>query len=283
MDKIYIKNLEVFSNHGVFPEENVLGQKFLLSAVLYTDTRKAGMTDDLKASVHYGEVSMMMKRFVEDHTFRLLETVAEKLAFQLLMDIPNLMKIQLEIQKPWAPVGIPLETVSVEIERGWHTAYIALGSNMGNKEAYLKQAVSALSAAEGCRKGRVSDFIVTAPYGYTEQDDFVNGCMELKTLLTPEELLDLLHKTEAGAGRKREIRWGPRTLDLDLIFYDDLVLDTEELHIPHIEMHKRDFVLGPLAQIAPFIRHPVRKQTVQEMLDSLKQEIREPWKTVSVK
>lgn len=272
MDKIYIKNLEVFANHGVFPEETALGQKFLLSAVLYTDTRKAGLTDDLSASIHYGEVSMMMKNFAEQHTFKLLESLAEGLALKMLTEVPNLHQVKLEIQKPWAPVKLPLETVSVEITRGWHTAYIALGSNMGNKEAYLKQAVKALEAAEGCRTGAVSDFIITEPYGYTQQDKFLNACMELRTLLTPEELLELLHRIEADAGRKREIRWGPRTLDLDIILYDDRVVDSRELQIPHAEMHKRDFVLRPLAQISPFLRHPILKRTVAELLEDVEKQ-----------
>lgn len=269
MDKIYIKNLEVFANHGVFPEENTLGQKFVLSAVLYTDTRRAGMTDDLTASIHYGEVSMMMKSFVEQHTFQLVETVAERLAFKMLTEIPNLIKVKLEIKKPWAPVGLPLETVSIEIIRSWHTAYIALGSNMGDKEAYLKQAVDSLDNVEGCSVEKVSEFMITEPYGYTEQDEFLNGCLRLQTLLTPQELLEKLHELEQAADRKRVVRWGPRTLDLDIIFYDDLVLDTEALQIPHIEMSKRDFVLRPLAQIAPYKRHPILMRTAAELLKNL--------------
>lgn len=272
MDKIYIKNLEVFAHHGVYPEENTLGQKFLLSAVLYTNTRKAGMTDDLTASIHYGEVSQLMKTFAEQNTFNLLEAVAEKLAWKLLVEIPNLEQVKLEIKKPWAPVGIPLETVSVEILRGWHSVYIALGSNMGDKEAYLKQAVEELDREEGCQVEQVSDFLITEPYGYQDQDEFLNGCLELHTLLTPQELLALIHRIERNAGRKREIRWGPRTLDLDILLYDDLILDTKELTIPHIEMQKRDFVLRPMAQIAPFVRHPLLKKRVEEMLNDLESE-----------
>lgn len=128
MDKIKIEELEVFAKHGVFPEENVLGQKFLVSAVLYTDTRKAGQTDDLTASIHYGEISQFIDRFMKEHTFRLLERAAERLAEELLLHTPLLKRIELEIKKPWAPVGLPLKTVSVEIDRSWHTAYIALGS-----------------------------------------------------------------------------------------------------------------------------------------------------------
>ena len=144
MDKITIRNLEIFAKHGVYPEENVLGQKFVISAVLYTSTRKAGMTDELGYSVNYGEVSHFIKKFVEGHTWKLLESVVEHLAEELLVSFPLLHRVDLEIQKPWAPVGLPLETVSVAISREWHTTYIALGSNMGDKRGYLDFAVEKL-------------------------------------------------------------------------------------------------------------------------------------------
>lgn len=99
-DEIRIEDLEVFANHGVFPEENTLGQKFLVSAVLYTDTRNAGKTDDLTASIHYGEASVFMENFLRTHTFRLLERAAEALAEEMLLGIPLLEKVSLEIKKP---------------------------------------------------------------------------------------------------------------------------------------------------------------------------------------
>lgn len=265
-DEIRIEELEVFANHGVFPEENVLGQKFLVSAVLYVDTRKAGKTDDLTASIHYGEVSQFIDRFLREHTFQLLERAAECLAEQLLLRTAGLEQIQLEIKKPWAPIGLPLKTVSVSIERGWHTAYVAIGSNMGDREVLLGNGVTSLGNIEGCRVEAVSDLIETAPYGVTDQADFLNGCVTLRTLLYPEELLEQLHRIEKEAGRERIIRWGPRTLDLDIIFYDDLILEKENLCIPHVDMHRREFVLKPLCQIAPYKRHPVYGKTVSEML-----------------
>ena len=269
MDKIKIENLEVFAKHGVFPEENKLGQKFLVSVVLYVDTRKAGMTDDLSASVHYGEVSHFIDAYMKKHTFKLLERVAEGLAEELLLHTPHLEKVRIEVNKPWAPIGLPLESVSVEIERQWHTAYIALGSNMGDKLAYLKYAAEQLAALPMSKVTKMSKFYITPPYGMTEQDDFLNGCLELRTLLSSKELLDMLHRIEQQAGRERTMRWGPRTLDLDIIFYDDLVMESEELCIPHVEMHKRKFVLQPLHDIAPYKRHPVYGKTVREMLEEV--------------
>lgn len=269
MDKITIRNLEVFANHGVYPEENTLGQKFVISAVLHTSTRKAGMTDTLDFSVNYGEVSHFIQAFVTGHTWKLLESVAEQLAKALLLKFPLVQQVDLEIQKPWAPIGLPLETVSVAIRRGWHTAYIALGSNMGDKKGYLDMAVNRLDAREDCQVRQVSDYLVTAPYGGVEQDDFLNGALELRTLLEPEALLEVLHEIEQEANRVREIRWGPRTLDLDILLYDDLVLDTPLLQIPHVEMHLRDFVLIPMAQIAPWKRHPLTGQTMRHMCEKV--------------
>lgn len=269
MDKIHIKNLELFCHHGVFPEETKLGQKFLLSLTLYTDTREAGLTDNLAKSIHYGVVSKMAKEFLETHTYQLIETAAEQLAEELLLKVDRLEQVDVELKKPWAPVGLPLETVSVEISRSWHTAWIALGSNMGDKKGYLDYAVETLSEAPGCEVVKISDYILTEPYGVTDQDAFLNGALILRTLDSPQELLRRLNAIEAKANRVRVVRWGPRTLDLDIIFYDDLVVDTPSLHIPHIDMHRRDFVLTPLAQLSPWKRHPVLNKTVEELRGAL--------------
>ena len=269
MDKIYINNLVVFANHGVYPEEKRLGQKFLLSAILYTDTRVAGKSDALSDAINYGEVSGFIKRFMEENTFDLLEAVVERLAEEMLLSIPNLFKVNLKISKPWAPIGILVDDVAVEIERQWHEAFIALGSNMGDKKQHLDLAVRTLGEIKGCVVEEVSSFMMTKPYGYTNQEDFLNGCLKLRTLFTPLELLDTLQKIEQQAKRERTIHWGPRTLDLDILLYDDLILDSERLHIPHVEMHKRDFVLKPMAELAPYKRHPIKMQTIQELLEAL--------------
>ncbi|MCD8076937.1 MAG: 2-amino-4-hydroxy-6-hydroxymethyldihydropteridine diphosphokinase [Lachnospiraceae bacterium] len=270
MDQIKICGLEVFARHGVYPEENALGQKFVINAELLLDTRRAGLTDDLEASVNYGEVSQFIQKFMQEHTYQLIEAAAEHLTRGILLAWPAVKQVNLELQKPWAPVGLPLRTVAVEICRGWHQAYVALGSNLGDRKGYLDFAVAQLSAREDCQVKTVSDYVETAPYGGVEQDDFLNGVLELSTLLTPEELLDALHEIEAAADRERKIHWGPRTLDLDILLYDDLILDTPDLHIPHADMHRRTFVLEPLAQIAPWVRHPLTRQTAEDMLRSLK-------------
>ncbi len=269
MDCICIKNLEVFGKHGVYEEENKLGQKFSVSAQLYLDTRQAGMDDDLTESVHYGQVCRFIDEFMKERTYQLIEAAAERLAQDLLLHFKHIKTLDLEIKKPWAPIGLPLEEVSVRITRGWHTVYVSIGSNMGEREAHLQAAVQTLDARVETSVERISKFMETEPYGYLEQDKFLNGMLELKTLLTPEELLSVIHEIEEEAGRERSVRWGPRVLDLDIIMYDALVLDTEQLVIPHVDMQNRDFVLIPLMEIAPALRHPVLNKTVGQLRNEL--------------
>ena len=268
-DEIQIRDLEVFANHGVFPEETRLGQKFLLSLTMYTDTRKAGTGDCLEDSIDYGAVSHFMTDYMKQHTWKLIEAAAEYLAEELLLRYPLLKGVTLELKKPWAPVGLPLDTVAVKITRFWHRAYLGLGSNLGDKEAYLNQAVKALDETHGCQVEKVSSYLVTEPYGGVEQDDFLNACLCLKTYLSPEELLKRLHEIEQDAHRERIIRWGPRTLDLDILLYDDLILETEELILPHMDMENREFVLKPLSEIAPNLRHPILHKTMRQLADQL--------------
>lgn len=175
----------------------------------------------------------------------------------LLSELPLLKKITLRIEKPWAPVGLPLDTVAVEITRSWHTAYVAFGSNLGDKKKYLITGSRDSKIHQTAEVEAVSKYLVTEPYGGVEQDEFLNGVLRLRTLLTPEELLDRLPELEAEANRERLIHWGPRTLDLDILFYDNEIIDTPDLHIPHIDMQNRDFVLKPMDEIAPYYRHPV--------------------------
>lgn len=272
MDRIKITNLKVFAHHGVFPEETRDGQDFYVNAELYLDCRPAGKTDDLSRSVNYGEVSHFITEFLQKNTYLLIESAVEQLAEAILLRFSLLEKVVIELCKPQAPIGLPFENVSVTVERGWHTVYLAVGSNMGEKEKYIENGIEELRNNKFIQVEKVSTLLITSPYGGVEQDDFVNGALKIKTLLTPQELLKELHKIEQNANRVREIHWGPRTLDLDIIFYDKLVYEDEDLILPHVDMQNRNFVLEPLMELCPNYRHPVLGKTIAELNADLNHE-----------
>lgn len=269
LDKIKIENLEIFAHHGVFAEEKQNGQNFYVNATLHTDLRPAGLNDDLTLSTHYGEVSLFIKEKMTEATYDLIETAAERTAEAILLQFPLIKAVDFELRKPHAPIPMKFESVSVQVYRSWHKAYIAFGSNMGDSKAYIAEAIKALSEDVKCKVLKVSDIIQTKPYGGVEQADFYNGVLEMDTLYPPTELLAKLHELEQSAGRERKIHWGPRTLDLDIIFYDKLVYEDDTLCIPHMDMQNRDFVLKPMVQIAPYFRHPVYGRTITQLLQAL--------------
>ncbi|MBQ8969736.1 MAG: 2-amino-4-hydroxy-6-hydroxymethyldihydropteridine diphosphokinase [Lachnospiraceae bacterium] len=270
MDCITIENLEVFGNHGVLEEEKKVGQKFLVTAKLYLDLKFAGIDDDLSESVHYGKVSHLIYDHMKENTYHLIEAAAEHIARDILLTFARVKRVDIEVKKPWAPIGLPLESVSVSISRSWHIVYISLASNVGDREAHLDAALEALEKKEDLKVVQVSEYMESKPYTDPEQEPFINAAAKLRTLLTPEELLIVLEETEDEEGRVRSIHMGPKSLDLDILMYDDLVLDTEQLTIPHTEMQNRDFVLAPLSELAPCLRHPILNKTVGTMLSELK-------------
>lgn len=271
MECIKIDNLEVYAYHGVFEEEKQKGQQFYINVVLRTDLKKAGRTDCLTDSTHYGEVCLQIKKTMTEMSYDLIERAAEKIIEDILINFPLIQEVTIELRKPNAPIPMEFESVSVQLIRGWHKVYIAFGSNMGEKETYIQNAVKEFEDSIYFRNIKMSDLFYSRPYGGVAQEDFVNGILEMETMLEPFELLEILHEVEKKAGRIRIQHWGPRTLDLDIIFYDDLVLDDEELQIPHKDMMNRDFVLIPLAQLAGYKRHPLLKKTVDELVEDLKE------------
>lgn len=134
-DEIHIKNLQVSGHMGVSPEEKALTQKVLVSVTLYADVRKAGKTDDLAHTVNYEKVSRLVSGFFRENTCNLIERAAEGMAEEILEKFPGVSGLEMEIKKPWAPVGLPLDHVSVKIMRFWQEAFIALGSNLGDRKA----------------------------------------------------------------------------------------------------------------------------------------------------
>ena len=268
-DEIRIDNLEVFAYHGVRKDEKENGQTFYVNAVLYTDIRPAGREDDVSLSTNYSEICHFITNWMQETIYDLIETVAETLAEQILLSFGAIQGISLEIRKPHAPGGLPFESVSVRIERSWHQVYLSVGSNLGDREAYLKEGIVKLEDHPLIQVQQTADFIETEGYGFTDQPKFLNTMVKARTSLTPRELLEQLNLIEDAAGRTREVHWGPRTLDLDIIFYDKLIYEDNVLILPHVDMENRYFVLKPLSQLAPNFRHPILGKTVTQMLDAL--------------
>ncbi len=264
-DKIIINNLKVFANHGVFDFEKQNGQEFVFSCEIFTDLQCSGLSDSLKDTVNYAAVCEIIKKIATENCFDLLETLAERICMEIFSQYNDAEAIYLTVLKTQAPIDIEHESVGVCIYRKRHTAYLSLGSNIGDCDKHLDDAIKSLNSKAHTKVTKVSSYIGTKPYGYEEQPDFVNCAVEIKTILNPFELLKFTSSIENEHGRTREIHWGPRTLDIDIILYDDEIINEQNLTIPHIEMHKRAFVLEPLCEIAPYRIHPIFKKSILEM------------------
>ena len=148
-----------------------------------------------------------------------------------------------------------------------HLAYIGFGSNIGDRLVHIQNAIQTLSKTEGITLQKISSLYKTDPVGYEAQAQFLNGVAAIHTTLSPLSLLHTLKDIETAIGRKHRIRWGPREIDLDILIYGDLCVQTEKLVVPHPEMHLRGFVLVPLAEIAPDLVHPVFQVSIQTLLN----------------
>ncbi|MDX1377746.1 MAG: 2-amino-4-hydroxy-6-hydroxymethyldihydropteridine diphosphokinase [Anaerolineales bacterium] len=145
-----------------------------------------------------------------------------------------------------------------------HIVYLSLGTNLGNRNANLKRAIASLPPQMTVKAK--SNVYETPPWGYTEQDEFLNQAVQVTTYLEPEKLIKHIKRLEVAMGRKASFRYGPRLIDIDILFYDDEILDTPSLTIPHPNLHERGFVLLPMMDIAPDHVHPVMKKSIREII-----------------
>lgn len=269
MDKLYVKDLEVFAYHGVFQAEKDLGQKFLISMELTLDLKHPGKTGDLNTSVHYGELSHKVEEEFKKVSYDLIETACNEICEFILLEYPQIKEAKVLVKKPWAPIHRSLDTAAVEITRTRRNAIISIGSNMGNKEENLNKALELIEENKLCAIVKKSTYITTEPWGVEDQEEFLNGAVMVQTILSPKELMKFLLEVEQELKRERVLRWGPRTLDLDIIFMDDLVSNEEDIILPHPRMHQRAFVLEPVNEIAPYHLHPLKNKRVFELLEDL--------------
>lgn len=268
-DYIKITNMRVFAHHGVLPEEKENGQEFFLNAKVYVDMRKAGLSDNLEDTLDYDRLCVFLQEVFKEETFDLIEAAAEYTVQEIMRFFKPIQAMELEVRKPHAPVTYQPEDLSITIYREWHKVYLSLGSNFKNALGYFNEGIHYVKEIRAIKNFRRSELFKTKPYGPVEQADFINACIELETYLHPEELLIYFHKIEDYFERDRSLRWGPRPFDLDILFYDNWIYDSDTLIIPHVELQNRMFVLEPLSELCPWFRHPITGKTVAQMKEEL--------------
>ena len=270
MDKIIIENFEVLACHGVNPEEKFNKQRFVFCAVLGVDIRRAAESDDLNKTVSYAAVKKYIQALCEGRCFDLIETLAARLADGILKAFPLVRDIELTVKKPDAPMSGKFDYVAVSVKRAWHRVYLALGSNEGDRNGYLDFALRTLENDDNFANIKESNRMQSEPYGGVATGSFINSVVECDTLYSPEQLLEVIQDVELRGGRVRTEHWGDRTLDIDVLFYDDCIIEQNDLCVPHFDMENRDFVLIPLAELCPNKVHPLLKKRVNQLLSELK-------------
>jgi dihydroneopterin aldolase/2-amino-4-hydroxy-6-hydroxymethyldihydropteridine diphosphokinase len=260
-DRIRLSGVTGRGFHGVFDHEKRDGQTFVVDVEIETHLAPAGRTDDLERTVNYGEIGALVLARIEGEPFDLIEALAEVIAADVL-GFRLVDAVTVTVHKPQAPVGVAFGDVEVVVRRRRSPVpvVIALGANLGDAEATLAEAIHALESRLGLTDLQVSAFHRTEPVGGPEQPAYVNCVVTGRTRWSAPRLLAALHEVEADHGRLREIRWGARTLDLDLIQWgepggaSEWRSDADDLTLPHPRAHERGFVLVPWMDVDPGAR-----------------------------
>lgn len=256
MDRILIDDLRVMTVIGALPHERELAQPIRIDLSIGVDLHEAGRSDELNATVHYGLVCERITEMARDSKDILLERLAAKVA-DVVLEFDLVDEVEVKVTKLRPPVPEAVESTAVVISRTRaeaaapplvsHSAFIALGSNLGDRERYLRFAVRELGNVVS-----MSQVFETEPVGGPEdQGAYLNMVVKIETPLDPYALIRRCQRIEANALRQRIVHWGPRTLDVDLLFYDDVHITSEQLTVPHPRIFERRFVLAPLSEVGP--------------------------------
>ncbi|MGI5949879.1 2-amino-4-hydroxy-6-hydroxymethyldihydropteridine diphosphokinase [Peptoniphilus sp.] len=270
MDKIKIKDLEIYANHGLFKEEKVLGQKFLVTVEAGLSFRDAAIYKNLDKSIDYGKLSHEIYEFFKEEE-DLLETLAYKLTKFIFDKYEIVESLDVEIKKPWAPINLPLDTASVRCIKKRRDYYIGIGTNMGDRLSYIDRAIKEMEE-EGLKILDKAEIIETKAWGKTDQADFLNTVVKVRSFEDPIDLLHILQKIEIDLDRVRHEKWGPRTIDLDILLIDREIIYTDELIVPHPYLHEREFVLESLNELIPNYFHPILNRKISELYAEVQNE-----------
>lgn len=252
-DRIVVTGIRGHGRHGVFDHERRDGQEFAVDVELEVGTTAAARSDDLADTVDYGQVAIAVHALIVGEPVDLVETLAERIADACLA-FGGVHAVTVTVHKPSAPIPVPFDDVQLRIRRTApvrRPVALALGSNLGDSATVLQAAVDDLAALPGLSLGAVSAVYRTAPVGGPEQPDYLNAVVVGETTLDPLALLTATQGVERAHHRVRDVRWGPRTLDVDVIALGDEVVDEPTLQVPHPRAHERAFVLVPWTDADP--------------------------------
>ena len=268
MDQLRIKDLEVYAYHGVFPAEKELGQRFVLDLWVDYEMTRAARTGDLEASIHYGILAEQLTEWMQAEKIDLIETVAFQLVQKIFESYAFVEKVRLEL-KNLGLLFLAIRDLFGDNRTEKKTGLIGLGTNMGDKQLQLETALEKIKD-RGIRLLQTSTRIETEPWGGVEQDTFLNQVAEVETWMTPEDLLETLLAIEQEMGRVREVKWGPRVIDLDLLYMEDTICYSPSLILPHPYVAERAFVLESLNEIAPHFVDPVQRKPIRQLWEAVK-------------
>lgn len=260
-DRVVVRGIRAVGHHGVLDFEKRDGQPFVVDVELTVDLSRAGASDDLSHTVNYAEVAADVVARIEGEPFDLIERLAQVVAEDALQR-PLVDAVDVTVHKPKAPVGVEFGDVEVRVhrERPLVPVAIALGANLGDPAETVLGVLQDLQLSGVVTFPSPSGLWETEPVGGPEQPAYVNAVLTGLTRVPPHRLLGFLQEIEAAHGRTREIRWGARTLDLDLIQYgapgepSEVRLDDPQLTLPHPRAHERAFVLRPWLEADPGAR-----------------------------
>lgn len=264
--KILINDLKTEAVIGCYDYER--GQKQPLVINLELELGNWSYPDELIHTVSYDELCQLIRELTQASKFLLLESLAHYLVNELFTRYSQIKHINVKISKP--DVCDALDCL-IQVEYAQNRQYkiaLALGSNLNNPQQQLISGIEFLS--EIVSEIKVAPFYKSSPQGFSEQDDFYNTCISGITTLEPQELLIALKKIEKRMGKSEQFTNGPRIIDLDIILFEDQIVQGLFLQIPHPRMHERDFVLQPLAEIEPNWLHPKLLLSIKELLANLK-------------
>lgn len=254
-DRIEISGLRLMALIGVLAHERESPQPLQLDLSLHVDLNDAGFSDELGDTVNYGAVTEAVAALARESKDLLLERLAQKVA-EVVLTFERVEAVDVRLTKLRPPIPEDVESSAVQVYRSRrganvaprhpHIAIVALGTNLGDRVGFLRSALEQLAPVAQ------SQVFETDPVGGPEaQGAYLNMVAVVETGLDPYALVRRLQRIEAEAGRQRVVHWGPRTLDLDLLFYDDVTIESDDLTVPHPRFAERRFVLAPLSEVAP--------------------------------